>query len=50
MLDGNGYAIIVDRVVQQEKKTVLNEAKYKVGMEKWSKENMMQNWRMTECL
>ena len=35
ILDGNGCAIVVDKVVQQENKMVLNEAKSKFGIAKW---------------
>ena len=37
ILDGNSCAIIVDKVVQMEKKMISNEAKEKVGMAKWLK-------------
>ena len=37
LLDGKDFTVIVDKVVQKEKKIVLNKGKYKVGMEKWSK-------------
>ena len=36
LLDGNSYAVIVSKVVEEEM-MILNEAKYKVGMGTWLK-------------
>lgn len=37
LLDGSGYAIIVNEVVQKRKNMLVNKAKKEVGMAKWSK-------------
>ena len=37
ILDKNGCVVIVNNVIQKEKKMVLDEAKHMIGMAKWSK-------------
>ena len=37
ILDGNGFVVMVNNVIQKEKQMVLDEAKRTIGMAKWSK-------------